>query len=365
MDGLFASVKIEGEEMSDLLEWLVVEESDSQADLATLTFGDNYQVLSDILHEGLSVEIDLGYEDAHALLFRGAIVGIQSIFPNRGQATVEIQAIDSLVQLNYQPRTKRWWNTTISQIVRDIAIANNLLPGDIEPTEDALIEESRPRQQVAETDLAFLHQLAQDYDCKLYVDHRPGPDTLNFVSTQSLIAAEPIEHTLAANENLVEFIATYDTFATAPEMRLVATDPETGDRIEISQVLASGSDAQWTPDAERIAQTGAGAARLTRLLALAASKRSRLQDFWRLPPRIVGAPARPTDDLSGTLGDASRRLGQSGRGRAAGSIWLRPRRRVLIQGYSGRWSGDWYLARVRHEMNLSQNSYISSFVCTR
>lgn len=365
MDGLFASVKVEGEEVGDLLEWLVVEESDSQADLAILTFGDNYQVLSDILHEGLSVEIDLGREDTHALLFRGAIIGIQAMFPNRGQATVEIQALNSLMQMNYQPRTRRWWNTTISQIVRDMAIANNLLPGDIQPTEDALIEESHPRQQVEETDLAFLHRLAQDYDCKLYVDHGLGSDTLNFVSTKSLIAAEPIEETLTANVNLVDFTATYDTFATAPEMRLVATDPETGDRIEISQALVSGSDAQWTPDPDRIAQTGAGAARLTRLLTRAASKRSRLQDFWRSPARIVGAPARSTDDSSGILGDASRRLGQSGHGQARGSIWLRPRRRVVIEGYGGRWSGDWYLARVRHEMNLSQNSYTSSFVCTR
>jgi Phage tail baseplate hub (GPD) len=365
MDGLYTSVKIEGVEMGDLLEGLVVEESDSQADLATLTFGDPDQVLSDILHEGLSIAIDLGREETHALLFRGAITGIQSIFPQRGQATIEIQAIDSLVQLNYQPHTKRWWNTTVSQIVRDIAIANHLLPGTIELTDDALISESRPRQQVEATDLAFLHQLAQDYDCKLYVEHGQGPDTLNFVSTQSLIAAEPIEQTLAANENLVDFIATYDTFATAPEMRLVATDPKTGDRIEIAQALASGSDAQWTPDPERLAQARAGAARLTRLLTLSASKRSRLQDFWRVPPRIVGAPARPQDDASGTVGDAARRLGQSARGRASGSIWLRPRRRVVIQGYGGRWSGDWYLAQVRHEMNLRQNSYISSFVCTR
>jgi hypothetical protein len=365
MDGLFVSVKVEGEEVGDLLEFLVIEESDSQADLATLTFGDSYQVLSDVLHEGLSVEIDLGREEAHALLFRGAIIGIRAMFPYRGQATVEIQALDSLIQLNYQPRTRRWWNTTVSQIVRDIAIANSLLPGDIEPSEDSLIEESRPRQQVEETDLAFLHRLAQDYDCKLYVEHGSGPDTLNFVSTQSLLDAEPIEETLTANVNLVDFIASYDTFATAPEIRLVATDPETGDRIEISTDLVSPTDAQWTPDPERIAQTGAGVARLTRLITLAASKRSRLREFWRIPPRMVGAPARSLDDPSGTLGDSSRRLGQSASGQARGSIWLRPRRRVAIEGYGGRWSGDWYLARVRHEMDLRQRNYMSSFVCTR
>lgn len=365
MDGLFISVKIEDEEVGDLLELLVVEESDSQADLATMTFGDSYQVLSDILHEGLSVEIDLGREDAHALLFRGAIIGVRAMFPSQGQALVEIQAIDSLTQLNYQPRTKRWWNTTVSQIVRDIAMVNRLVPGDIQPSEDFLIEESRPRQQVEETDLAFLHHLAQDYDCKLYVEHEQRRDLLNFVSTLSLLNAQPIEQTLRANVNLIDFMASYDTFATAPEMRLVATDPQTGDRLEISSDLISLGDGQWTPDLRRIAQTGAAATRLSRLITRSASKRARLRDFWRIPPRIAGAASRPLDDSSGTFGDLSRRLGQSGKGRARGSIWLRPRRRVLIEGYGGRWSGDWYLARVRHEMDLSQRSYISSFVCTR
>lgn len=365
MNGLFASVKVEGEEVSDLLEVLMVEESDSQADLAALTMGDPHQVLSDVLHEGLSVEIDLGREEAHTRLFRGVIVGIRTRFPNQGQATVEIQAMDSLAQLNYQPRTRRWWNTTVSQMVRDIAIANSLLPGDIDVTEDALIAESQPRQQVEETDLAFLHRLAADYGCKLYVEHGTGPDSLNFVSTQLLLEAEPVEETLTAHQNLVDFTAGYDTFATAPELRLVTTDPDTGERISISTALATAADAQWTLDPDRLAQTGAGAARLTRLLTLAASKRARLHEVWRIPPRQAGSPARPSGDRTGLVGDASRRLGQSGQGRARGSIWLRPRRRVVIAGYGGRWSGDWYLARVRHDMDLNQRRYVSSFVCTR
>ncbi|MGH8066022.1 MAG: phage late control D family protein [Candidatus Entotheonellia bacterium] len=365
MDELFLSAKIEGEEVNDLLEQVDVEENDSRADLATLTFGDSHLILSDILHEGLSVEVDLGRTDTHALIFRGMITGIRAHFPSRGQSRVEVQAVDSLIHLGFKPRTRSWWNTTVSQMVRDIALANGFLPGDIAPEEDAMVEETRPRQQVEETDLAFLHRLAQAYDCKLYVEHGKGPDTLNFVATKKLLEAEPIEQTLTFNANLEEFSVAFDAFATAAVGRLVTTDPLTGGRVEISEDLVGPAEAQWVPDPERMARLGEGAARLSSLLARAAAKRVRLGDFWRLPSRDAGAPSRPASDRSGISGDQARRLGQTGRGRAAGSIWLRPRRRVNVEGYGGRWSGDWYLARVRHELDLRRRLYVSAFICTR
>jgi phage protein D len=365
MDTAFLSAKVEGEEVNDLVERVEVEENDSRADLAILTFGDSQLVLSDLFQEGLSVEVDLGRSDAHALIFRGIITGIRATFPWRGQAQVEVQAVDSLIRLGLRPKTRRWWNTTVSQIVRDIALANGFLPGDIAPEDDAMIDEKRPRQQVEETDLAFLHRLAADYDCKLYVEHGRGPDSLNFVATKKLLEADPIEETLTFNANLEEFSVAFDAFATDPAERLVTTDPLTGERVEIINSLVAPADTQWVPDPGRIARLGEGAARIAGLAAKVAVKRAHLSDFWRLPSREIGAASRAAADRSTTLGDRARRLGQSGRGRATGSIWLRPRRRVTVEGYGGRWSGSWYLARVRHVLDVRQRRFVSSFICTR
>jgi phage protein D len=185
MSEIFFRVTVEGEDVSDLLERLEVEESDTQADMATLTFANRSLVLADILQEGLMVEIDLGRQDAHALIFRGIMTGIRPGFPSQGLPKVEVQAMDSLIQLGLQPKTRRWWNTSVAQIVRDIAQFNGLGLGDIEPTEDALIDEMRPYHQIEETDLAFLLRLGRDYDSKLYVEHS-DQDTLNFVSTRRL-----------------------------------------------------------------------------------------------------------------------------------------------------------------------------------
>jgi phage protein D len=366
MSDPFASITIEGEDVTDLLSFVSVEENDSQADMATLIFDDSSLTLADVLHEGLQVEIDLGRQEAHALIFRGPITGIRALFPERGPARVEVQAIDSLIQLGFKPVTRRWANTSVSQIVREVTLAGGLVPGTIEVGADAQADEARPFQQIEETGLAFLHRLAMDYDCKLFVEHAEGGvDTLHFVSTQSLLDKEPIEDKLAFNDNVIELGVAFDAFATRPEERLVTTDPSSGERVEISEKLVQPSEAQWVPDAARIARAGDGAARLTALVAKGAAKRARITDFWRLPPRSAGLASRTAADRGRALGDRARRLGQVGTGRAMGSIWLRPRRRVQIEGYGGRWSGPWYMARVRHEHDRVGRSYVSSFVCTR
>ena len=365
MNEAFFHVTIEGEDVSDFLERLAVEESDAQADMAILTFGNRNLVWSDILHEGLTVEIDLGRGDAHALIFRGILTGIRPGFPGQGQPRVEVEAMDSLIHLGLQPKTRRWWNTTVSQMVRDMAQANGLGLGKIEPIEDAQIDELRPYTQIEETDLAFLFRLAQDYDAKLYVEHSDQGDTLHFVSTRNLIRAEPIEESLVFNANLEDFSPTFDAFATVPRVRLVTTDPQTGDRVEIQQDLAQTKDAAWIPDAERLARLGEGADRLSRLVAKTAPKREQLSQYWQLPPRAVGVASRSSSQRAGTFGDWGRRLGETATGRAVGSVWLRPRRRVVVEGYGGRWSGDWYLSEVKHQIDVSQRSYICSFKCTR
>ena len=362
---LYISVKVEGEELSDLLDAVEVEESDSRSDRLSLRFTDSHLVLSDILHEGLVVEVDLGRRDVHSLIFRGPITGVEGRFPADGTPQVEIEGADHLIQLSLEPRTRHWWNTTVSQVVREIALDHGLVPGEVVVEDDDVIDQTRPLQQVEETDLALLYRLAEDYDTKLFLEHEEKIDRLSFVSTRHLLEEEPVEQPLVFNANLGDFTACFNAFATSSERKLVTTDPESGERVQWSEELVTPEEGQWVPDADRIARTGPGAVRLAALLAKSAGRRARLRELWRRPPREAGTPARPATDRARTRGDHARRLGQTARGRAVGNIWLRPRRRVCVLGYGGRWSGFWYLARVSHQLDLTRRLYVSSFVCTR
>jgi phage protein D len=362
---VFCVVTVEGEDVTDLVRHLELEENDSLADMARLTLGDDDLVLSDVLHEGLAVEVDLGTPQEHAVVFRGVVTGIVADFLSRGGPTVELTVADGLIGLSLRPRTKRWFNTPVSGIVREIALSNSLLPGRIEPADDRVVTDAAPEQQVEETDLAFLHRLADTFDSKVFVEQTGPTDSLSFVATRVLLEAEPVPQRLVFNANLADFRAAFDAFATAPETHLVSTDPKTGATVELGERLVGPIEPSWIPDSARIARLGEAAGRVSSILARGATKRARVADFWRLPPRVAGVPARDAADRSLALGDRARRLGQSARGRAEGSIWLQPRARVQVHGVGGRWSGPWYLARVRHELDLTTRAYTTSFACVR
>jgi phage protein D len=361
---IFYEVKIEDEVVSDFLDTIEVQESDSRANMATLTFGDSNLILSEILHEGLSVEIDLGRSDAHAVIFRGLISGVRATFPRQGQPQTIVTAMERAIELNFQSRTRTWGNTTINQIIAAIAAdgGNDLRPGTIEASEDEEVEETFPRQQVEQTDLAFLYSLAREYDSRLYIEHTDSGDTLNFVSTQTLLDADPVEEMLTFHGNLLSFSVSGDSEAGALQQQMVTSDPLSGESIEISEDPVTG-ELEWEASPELLARLGENAERLLPLIAKSARKLR--QDYLRQLPRQVGVPSRPASRRATTLGDRARRLGLRGEGQAQGSIWLRPYRRVQIGGCSNRWSGEWYLAEVTHQVDIRRRSYVSSFTCTR
>lgn len=369
MESPFYCTEIEGEDVSNLLTEIKVEESDTQASLATLSLVDSELVLQEVLRQGLHIEIDLGRADAHSVVFRGMVTSVRAKIPSQGQPELEVEAMSSLVQLALRPITRQWQNLHIGDIVRKIAMASNLKPGQL-PSEEGdsnpRISEMQPLQQIEETDLAFLLRLAQDYGSRLYVQHDERHDTLNFVTTQSLLEADPLSDPFAFNDNLEEFSVTVDSFAPKPAQLLISTVPTTGEPISAEpESSQSDTESECTPDPDRIARLPEGAIRIGRLATLTTSSRENAADFRLRPSRVVGAPAREAADKSGTFGDLTRRLGWSAEGRTEGNSRLQPRRRITVEGYGGCWSGEWYLAEVEHHLNVAQRQYTTSFTCTR
>ncbi len=365
MSAIFYCTNIQGMDMSDLLTEIKVEESDTQADLATLSFTDSELVLQDILQEGLSIQIDMGRADAHALLFRGVITHVRPSLASEGEPKLEVEAMNSLIKLALQPKTQHWQNTTVSQIVRDIAQNNELRPGRIEPEDDAAISERQPRHQQEETDLAFLFRLAQDYGSRLYIEYEDVADTLNFVATSKLLEDAPLNQPLVFNDNVEDFSASADSFAAVAAPGLVITDPTTGEPDSVETAAAAPAEGRHTPDANRIARLPEGMARVAKFVAQTAANRERPEEARQSPARMLGNPSRPVTDRSGTYGDRTRTLGHRAEGRTTGNIWLQPRRRVRFEGQGGRWSGVWYVAEVEHQLDIAQRRYTTSFTCTR
>lgn len=365
MERPYYCVELEGENISDLLSEVKIEESDSRADMATLRFPDNELVLIDLLQEGQKIEIDLGYSNAHAIVFRGNISSVRPNIPSEGQPHIEVEAMNSLMRLALQPKTYLWTDTTVSQIVHDIAIDHELRLGQVQPAYNAEFSETHPKPQVETMDLAFLYSLADDYGSRLFVQYDDIGDTLNFVSVEKLLEANALNTPLVFNENLESFSITADSFAASPPVAVTSTDASSGEPTPSSSSEVDTSQGRWTPDADRIAQLEEGLNRISRLVARTAIGREQPGIYRQTLARLVGAPARLESDLSQTFGNAAQILGQSGIGQTKGSYWLHPRRMVQIEGYGGRWSGVWYLSEVDHLLDVQAHRYTTSFTCTR
>ena len=362
MSGIYLQALIEGIDWSDRVELAEVEESDFGADITTLRLSDPGAALGQALHEGLTVEISLGRPDRHASLFRGTITGLEVHLPARGLPKVTIRATDGLILLGLEPRTRRWRNATLSQIVAEVASEGHLRPGTIEVRQDPHFDEHRPLTQIDETDLALLYRLGSEHDCQVWLDREDRTDALCFMSTSLLLDASPIEVALRLGENVEEFAIRREISATAPGHRVVSTDPSDGRRVEGGPLESTSYSPYGPVDLSRSVQ---GDERLGQILARSAAARSDPEQFRKRPGRLVGASSRPASDTRGTAGRASRRLGQTAYGRAAGDVLLRPRRRVRVEGLGVSWSGDWYLSRVLHIVDTLTQSYETAFTCTR
>jgi hypothetical protein len=79
---------------------------------------------------------------------------------------------------------------------------------------------------------------------------------------------------------------------------------------------------------------------------------------------VVGEVAPDQSELEST-NDAldSRRLGMSASGSTIGSIWLRAKSIVVIQGVSERFNGEWYVSNVTHK--IDNNGFKTDFKCVR
>lgn len=364
MPDIFIEVKIEGIDVTTLLSKLVISEFDDRASKAEISFLDSDLILSDIFHEGLSLDVDIGYQDSHGVVFRGLITSLRALFSVRGQARVDVTGLNNLIQMSFEAKTKRWWNTTLSQVVRELALAQRFVPGSVAPGVDPLFSDTEPLQQVEETDLSFLYRLANAYGCKTRLVHSSGPDQLNFESVASLLAQKPLPQPMRFNHNLLDFYVGVDAYETSVSSEVVTTDPLSGETVELLNEHINASQAQWTPDPERVARLGQGAAFVTALVAASAAKRATISDFWRKSARYIGAASR-SNSQSGMFGNPTAPLGQIGKGRATGNFQVRPQKRVLLEEVGGRWSGEWYVKSCRHSLDIRRNSYLTEFECTR
>lgn len=361
-------------DLSSDLSSLTVEESGSGPDQLTIEMTDPFKVFSHALREGMEVEVDLGTVSDHSVLFRGRISKVEGSFPRRGVPTLRLLAFDRSMNMGLRKRNRIWTDTSLEQIVRDIAGAY-FSRGDIkvELKGNPNFTGNGIRQQ-DETDLAFLLRLGSTYGCEMFVVSGDQKDELHFKAQYTIMKADPAVTLYYGRSGAANCLLTFEATADTAKIQLprvfTGTDFDTGQCIQQVtapvEMVGSTEDSFADEDLARFCSRYPERARSIKGLLTAADTVSRqLRDELGSVERVVTPGFTTQDELNKRADNqfSTSIHGMRAGGSTAGNHRIHAQSTIGIAGVGGRFSGTWYLSSVRHVLN--REGYFTEFQCRR
>ncbi|WP_373499810.1 phage late control D family protein [Desulfococcus sp.] len=360
-------------DLSHDLTTLTVDEEASRPHQLVVELSDPYKVLSHALQEGMEVEVDLGAADDHSIVFRGRIYKVDGSFPETGVPRLTLTAYDGSMRMGLRERNRPWTDMALSALVEEIAgvyfngsvVVN--LRGDPEFTGNGI------RQQ-DETDLAFLLRLGARYGAEMFVISGDEEDALHFDSQHHIMTAEP-EITLyhgrcGAPARLIQFEAGSDVGNIQLPRVFSGIDYESGEATEATtapvEEVGESEDGFFDENLAAFSEREPDrAAQLEALISAAEGVQESLREELGGEERIAtpGFVSQADLDTRAENQFSTSIQGMRGSGTTTGNHRIRAQSSILIQDVGGRFSGTWYLTRVRHVLN--QQGYQTEIECRR
>lgn len=357
---------------SDDISSLTVDQHEGQPDALSVEIADQYKVLSHALQEGMDVEVELGTDDDHAVIFRGRIYKVDGTFPTSQTPTLKIQAYDPSMRMGLKKRNRTFANMALSDIVTTVA-AEYFTSAEISVQGDPEFPGNGLRQQ-EETDLAFLRRLASTYGCLLYVTAGDSDDTFHFISQYTAMTMAPPVTVYYGRTDVEHRLLSFQSSADAAQIELPRVlsgiDYDTGQPTEVAttEVTDAGSVDDTFFD-ENLSAFSADhpdkAALLAGLITAAPAAQAALRKDLGSSTREA-SPTFTTEAQQSAL--AQNQFSTSLRGmRASGSTvgirQITAQTNIEIGDVGGRFSGTWFLSQVRHI--LDGQGYRTEFECRR
>ncbi len=355
-----------------------IEDHDRLVDEATITLSDPDALGSATLTENQHVRITMGWESQHAVLFEGFIRAPASAATSaERRATVVAHDLSFGMTIGGQTRAHQG---TLKEVVSTVVFNygfddDNIVPPDRSPTFDL---ENNRLNQTNQSDWDFVQDLAAQYKCVAFVEfngdsRRPTPEGKGrskfYFLPLSRILEQPTAGTLRYCQGMSQLIDF--KFQKIASQAAALVTPTRVDRM-------TGEVRTGTPPVP--APTPPPSLGSEHSDALAASGRSTVADSALTAS--ASTPDRtnqiPTGTASGGPSDAelvdvgseldpTRTLGLFGRGRAVGTVFLRAKSRVQIEGIPEWAAGAWYVKRAVHIYTREGASprYATEFLVTR
>jgi len=379
----FISVRWQDGEIGSVIQQVNVEDHDRLIDRARIVVDDPRELAGNIVQEGQTVQVDIGWSDDHQIIFEGEVVRAVPESTG-GRRRVTITALDYGLRLRRhdRPPDDPPYRGKLSDIVLRLAsgVATSGLTvsaDNIKPDPDPEFTETRELvRRAGLNDWDFIQQLAVENDCRAFVEFNDGHSTFYFVRTQTLLDAAPMGslHQCPGYTELLDFRSQRIASGAAPAYTTSTVDPSTGTSVD-SAAPAPTPTPPPTPDADvrsRLSDVSDGDA-LAYDAGIDAAGRATTTPADQVPQVFLpGLPSDPALAERLLRRDRTRILGQLGEGTALGNVHLRAKGRLTLEGVPTWSEGDWYVARVNHLFTRTAGAgepfagtYRTRFVVTR
>lgn len=366
---VFLSVRVEGPtetvDIGRATARIDVHDEDRGTDKATLVMDDHVGIATDVIQQNYPVTIELGWESEHAVVFKGRVHRIGSYTRRGALGQLEFEVRDLSELLNVRPPIdNRMHSGTLEAILTQLASEAGLTVGAvaIDPMPSWPDSHNRLLNQGNRTNWALIQDVAREYGARAFVEvnspaatgSSPAPPLaqLYFYSESAMLAQEPLGRLTLCHGwgSLINFEMTRIGTGSTPAQSATVMDPATG---EVCTETAEGGGERPAPAIsggaldQVTATRGAAAARAAeRGLAVTAEPAPRADAT--VPARRVGTPSDCGMARRAVQSDETRRLGMSARGLAMGSVFMRAKSSVEVEGHSSQATGRWYIKRVNH-----------------
>ncbi|MGH9277035.1 MAG: hypothetical protein ACRD12_02850 [Acidimicrobiales bacterium] len=360
-------------ELTSSVRSVQVEDSDRLVDKATIVLGDPHGSAPDF-RAGQVIEVTMGWEDEHAVVFSGLVQDSPGSAPAGGAPSTTIVAYDPSSLMNRQCRDAHHTGL-LSAVVRRVVAGYPTIatpPANVVCDPDPEFTGDPQLRQHGLSDLQFLQWLAWRYGHRAFVEYNDDRSQFYFVSNRRLLkgkALGALRYCRGFNE-LIEF--SYQRVASRQARQRIAAAPDPASNeapltlgdlpaaIEQPAVSANRSATLGCVDPAERARYEAGVTAATSTPPLPA-----------MTAPVLGLPSDPRLAEAVTALDPTQVLGLRGTGRAVGTIKLRAKGKVAIEGVATWAEGDWYVTKAVHQWRDTSTSaqrgasYETAFTVTR
>jgi phage protein D len=360
-------------DLSDDLSSLTIDQTEGQPDFLTVDLSDPWKVLSHAVQEGMDVEVELGTDDDHAVVFRGRIYKVEGSFPTEQTPTLRLLAYDPSMSMGLLERNRVWADMTLCEIIKKIAASYCFWRVDVRLKGDPRFRGNGIRQQ-DETDLAFLRRLAAIYGCILYVSTEDIGETFHFISQRHAMETAPVVTAYYGRSDVRDRLLSFEASADVSQIELPRVlsgiDYDTGQPTELAstsvEIVGTADDLFFDENlaAFRADQPVKAGLLDALLLAARASQADLRKDLGRA--RREATPTFTAEDQQSAIAEnqfSTRVRGMRASGSAVGIRRLVAQTTIAIGDVGGRFSGTWFLSQVRHI--LDEQGYRTEFECRR